>query len=147
MNHVIHATIRRDAHTITPVTVFPHEIAILQTIFGQENIQNKDGKLLDLKNLTEADIAGQVQVSDNEFERLTAKYGANEDGILVEQVYGKKASGNLEAAVERMAEALAKKVVKANPAAPAGDGKTQRGTRAAAANPAAPAGDGDTPQV
>lgn len=143
MSHVIHATIRRDAHTITPVTVFPHEIAILQTIFGQENIQNKDGKLLDLKSLTEADIAGQVQVSDNEFERLTAKYGANEDGVLVEQVYGKKASGNLEAAVERMAETLSKKAGKASPAAAStGDGKPPRAARAAAST-----GDGDAPQV
>lgn len=151
MNHVIHVTIRRDAHTITPVTVFPHEVAILQTIFGQESIQNKDGKLLDLKSLTEADVAGEVSVSENEFERLTAKYGGNEDGPLVEQVYGKQASGNLEAAIERLAESLAKKVAKASPAAsaPAGDAKTGRGTRAAGGTTAAsaPAGDGTSSQV
>lgn len=148
MNHVIHVTIRRDAHTITPVAVFPHEVAILQTIFGQESIQNKDGKLLDLKNLTESDIAGEVAVSENEFERLTAKYGGNEDGSLVEQVYGKQASGNLEAAIERLSEALAKKAAKASPAAaaPASDGKAARGTRAAGTT-AAPAGDGASSQV
>lgn len=148
MNHVIHVTIRRDAHTITPVTVFPHEVAILQTIFGQESIQNKDGKLLDLKGLTEADIAGEVALPENEFERLAAKYGSNEGGLLVEQVYGKLASGNLEAAIERLAEALAKKVAKASPAAaaPAGDGKAARGARAAGTT-AAPAGDGASSQV
>lgn len=149
MNHVIHVTIRRDAHTITPATVFPHEVAILQTIFGQESIQNKDGKLLDLKALTEADIAGEVALSESEFERLTAKYGGNEDGPLVEQVYGKQASGNLEAAVERLAESLAKKVAKAGqaPAASAGDGKASRGARATAGAPAASAGDGASSQV
>ncbi|MNU87060.1 hypothetical protein D3C71_768370 [compost metagenome] len=141
MNHVIHATIRRDAHTITPVTVFPHEIAILQTIFGQENVQNKDGKLLDPKNLSESDIAGEVQVSDNEFERLQAKYGANEDGPLVEQVYGKQATGGLEAAVERLGDALAKKASKAS-ASTAGDGRTTRVARGTAST----AGDGTASQ-
>ncbi|WP_189371444.1 hypothetical protein [Achromobacter spanius] len=133
MNHVIHATIRRDAHTITPVTVFPHEIAILQTIFGKENIQNKDGKLLDLKNLTESDIAGQVQVSDNEFDRLMAKYGGNEDGALVEQVYGKQAAGGLEAAVERLAAALEKIAAKAPATAEGKPGRAPRGTAGAPA--------------
>ena len=150
MNHVIHVTIRRDAHTITPVMVFPHEVAILQTIFGQESIQNKDGKLLDLKNLTEADIAGEVSLSENEFERLTAKYGGNEDGPLVEQVYGKQASGNLEAAIERLAESLAKKVAKAG-ASTSGDGKTGRGGRSAGSvtvpSGASTSGDGAAPQV
>lgn len=145
MNHVIHATIRRDAHTITPVTVFPHEIAILQTIFGQENVQNKDGKLLDLKNLTEADIAGQVALSDNEFERLMAKYGGNEDGPLVEQVYGKLATGALDAAVERQAAALEKVASKASAAA-TGDGKPGRAARGSASASAAATGDGTAAQ-
>lgn len=145
MNHVIHATIRRDAHTITPVTVFPHEIAILQTIFGQENIQNKDGKLLDLKNLKETDIAGQVQVSDNEFERLMAKYGGNEGGPLVEQVYGKQAAGALDAAVERLAAVLEKVAPKA-PATATGDGRPGRAARGTASAPATATGDGSAPQ-
>jgi len=149
MTPVIHVTIRRDAHTITPVAVFLHEVAILQTIFGQESIQNKDGKLLDLKSLTEADIAGEVALAENEFERLAAKYGANEDGLLVEQVYGKQASGNLEAVIDRLTEALAKKVSKASSAtaATAGDGKTGRGGRAAGATAATAGDDGAAPQV
>lgn len=145
MNHVIHATIRRDAHTITPVTVFPHEIAILQTIFGQENIQNKDGKLLDLKNLTEADVAGQVALSDNEFERLMAKYGGNEGGPLVEQVYGKPAAGGLDAAVERLAGVLEKIASKASAAA-TGDAKPGRAARGTASASAAATGDGAAAQ-
>lgn len=108
MPFVIHARIRRDANTITPVTVRPHEVAILQTIHGEENVQNIDGQVLDLKALEPVDIAGEVPASDDEFNRLASKYGGGEGGLLVEQVYGKKAAGGLDAAADRLDAALAK---------------------------------------
>ncbi|CUJ80805.1 MAG: hypothetical protein J0I68_30885 [Achromobacter sp.] len=108
MPFVIHARIRRDANTITPVTVRPHEVAILQTIHGEENVQNVDGQVLDLKALEAVDVAGEVPASEDEFNRLTSKYGGNEEGLLVEQVYGKRAAGNLDAAADRLDEAVAK---------------------------------------
>ncbi|WP_198317977.1 hypothetical protein [Achromobacter denitrificans] len=108
MPFVIHARIRRDANTITPVTVRPHEVAILQTIHGEENVQSVDGQVLDLKALEPVDVAGEVPASEDEFNRLASKYGGNEDGLLVEQVYGKRAAGNLDAAADRLDEAVAK---------------------------------------
>ncbi|WP_063588236.1 hypothetical protein [Achromobacter ruhlandii] len=108
MPFVIHARIRRDANTITPVTVRPHEVAILQTIHGEENVQSVDGQVLDLKALEPIDIAGEVPASEDEFNRLASKYGGNEEGLLVEQVYGKRAAGNLDAAADRLDEAVAK---------------------------------------
>ncbi|MFA1686558.1 hypothetical protein ACDY99_24000 [Achromobacter dolens] len=108
MPFVIHARIRRDANTITPVTVRPHEVAILQTIHGEENVQSVDGQVLDLKALEPIDVAGEVPASEDEFNRLASKYGGNEEGLLVEQVYGKRAAGNLDAAADRLDEAVAK---------------------------------------
>ncbi|WP_238878640.1 hypothetical protein [Achromobacter xylosoxidans] len=108
MPYVIHVRIRRDANTITPVTVRPHEVAILQTIHGEENVQSVDGQVLDLKALEPVDIAGEVPASEDEFNRLGSKYGGNEEGLLVEQVYGKRAAGNLDAAADRLDEAVAK---------------------------------------
>lgn len=108
MHYVIHARIRRDAHTITPVTVRPHEVAILQTIHGEENIQDLTGQVLNLKALEAADVAGQIPPSEDEFNRLSAKYGGDEGGLIVEQVYGKRATGGLEAAAERLDAAVAK---------------------------------------
>lgn len=108
MPFVIHARIRRDANTITPVTVRPHEVAILQTIHGEENVQSVDGQVLDLKALEPVDVAGEVPASEDEFNRLASKYGGNEEGLIVEQVYGKRAAGNLDAAAERLDEAVAK---------------------------------------
>lgn len=108
MPFVIHARIRRDANTITPVTVRPHEVAILQTIHGEENVQSVDGQVLDLKALEPIDVAGEVPASEDEFNRLASKYGGNEEGLLVEQVYGKRAAGNLDAAADRLDEAVGK---------------------------------------
>lgn len=34
--------IRRDAHTITPVTVPDYEVPLIQELFGTENVQNAD---------------------------------------------------------------------------------------------------------
>ncbi|WP_103035299.1 hypothetical protein [Castellaniella caeni] len=137
MNHVISAKVRRDAHTTTPVTVRPHEIAILQHIFGAENIHTMEGKVLEVKSLTAADVAGQTADSEDEFARLGAKYGGDEKGAYVEQVYGPRASGGLDKAIENLGTVVGKLVaddlVVAKPA---------RG-RKPAADPAAQTGTGD----
>lgn len=106
---LFHATIRRDAHTITPVTVPEHEIAILQTIFGEESVHNSQGRTVADNKLTEADVAGEVELSESEFDRLAAKYGGNADGLFVEQVYGKRATRGLDKAMEHQTEAREKK--------------------------------------
>lgn len=98
------ATIRRDAHTITPITVPEHEIAILQTIFGEESVHNSEGRTIAENKLTDADVAGEIELSEGEFDRLAAKYGGNDEGLFVEQVYGKRATGGLDKAIERYAE-------------------------------------------
>lgn len=126
MPFVIHARIRRDANTITPVTVRPHEVAILQTIHGEENVQNIDGQVLSLKSLEAVDIAGEVPASEDEFSRLATKYGGGEGGLLVEQVYGKKAAGGLEDAADRLDALVAKVAPEAgadSSTAPSGAGR------------------------
>lgn len=135
MSHVIHVKVRRDAHTTTPVTVRPHEIAVLKHIFGDENIHTHGGRVIDVKNLAADDVAGFVPLSEDEFGRLAAKYGGNEKGFFVEQVYGTKASGGLDAAMERLDAQVAELVSDD----PAGEAKP-RGRRSAKADD--PAGEG-----
>ena len=61
---LLNVTIRRDANTITPVTVPPYELSLLRQMFGKENV-------------TEGDQAGVIEVeAATEYERLSAKYGA-----------------------------------------------------------------------
>ena len=61
---LLNVTIRRDANTITPVTVPPYELSLLRQMFGKENV-------------TEGDQAGVIEVdASTEHERLSAKYGA-----------------------------------------------------------------------
>lgn len=92
--------VRRDANTITPTEVAEHEVAILQTMFGPENVHNANGKRIDENPLTDADVAGEVELElASEHDRLAAKYGANDEGVVVEQVFGKKASKQLESAI------------------------------------------------
>lgn len=128
MNHVISAKVRRDAHTTTPVTVRPHEIAILQHIFGGENIHTLEGKVMDVKRLTVEDIAGTSPDSEDEYSRLEAKYGGDKKGSFVEQVYGPRASGGLDKAIEILSADVAKLVPAAEPDA----AKPARGRRTAA---------------
>jgi len=133
MSYVISAKVRRDAHTTTPVTVRPHEIAILQHIFGAENVHTLEGKVLDAKTLTPADIAGQSPDSEDEFARLSAKYGGDKKGSFVEQIYGPRASGGLDKAIENLSAVVAKLV----PAAESGASKSGRGRKPAAESGAA----------
>lgn len=92
--------IRRDANTITPTQVPQHEVPILQTMFGAENVHNANGKRLDENALTDADVAGEVDLNPaTEHDRLAGKYGTNDEGVIVELVFGKKASRGLETAI------------------------------------------------
>jgi hypothetical protein len=107
--------VRRDALTTTPVNVPAHEVPILQTIFGEENVHNRRGQSLageDAAELSAADVVGEVDQQEDEFLRLERKYGGNDKGSFVEQVYGKKATRGLE---KRMAsdQADAEKAAKA----------------------------------
>ena len=84
--------VRRDAHTITPVTVPEYELLLLQELFGAENVQNADGRSIDEQGI--GAVVGQYNAGD-EYERFCAKYGFD----LVESVYGKKSAKTLEKAV------------------------------------------------
>lgn len=66
-------TIRRDANTITPITVPAHELPMLRNMHGKENVTQAEEPI----GTVEVDPAG-------EFERLSAKYGAGK----VAKVYG-----------------------------------------------------------
>lgn len=96
------AKIRRDAHTTTPVNVPEHEVPILQEIFGEENVQTPEGLSVAEHGLGEP--VGEMPAQDDEFGRLSAKYGAK----VVEEVYGKKASRGLETAMKEIAAKEAK---------------------------------------
>jgi hypothetical protein len=99
---IYHVQVRRDPHTTTPTHVPEHEIAVLQTIFGEENIQNLHGKPIggdEGAGLPEP--IGELRNGEDEFSRLSAKYGADDKGNLwVQQVFGTKASRGLENAIE-----------------------------------------------
>lgn len=103
---LINVKVRRDAHTISPTVVAEHELPILQTIFGDENIQTLAGGPIDASALKETDAAGVIELSDSEFDRLAAKYGANEKGVIVEQVYGTKAARGLDKVIKENSAAI-----------------------------------------
>jgi hypothetical protein len=110
---IYHIRIRRDAHTTTPVQVPAHEVALLQTIFGEENVHNLRGQPVIEAGMADEDLAGSFEATGEEFERLAAKYGGNEEGLYVEQVYGKKAGKGLENALEKaQTESAAKKAAR-----------------------------------
>jgi hypothetical protein len=82
---LILVSVRRDANTITPVTVPPHELTILRSIFGKENVQ-------------EVEQAGAVEIdATEEHNRLSAKYGSQR----VAKIYGDDGGDRLVELVER----------------------------------------------
>lgn len=86
---LIEVTIRRDAQTITPVTIPPHEQTILRAIFGKENV-------------VEGEQVGEVELDPaEEHSRLSAKYGAQR----VAKIYGEDGG-------ERLAEMVSRSNVK-----------------------------------
>jgi len=84
---IVSARIRRDAHTITPVTVLAHELPILYEIYGKENVTFDET----------VDDARPVD-ADGEYQRLANKYGLT----IVEEVYGRESSGRLADALDRV---------------------------------------------
>lgn len=89
---LIQVTIRRDANTITPITVPAYERTLLRNMFGAENVQGDD-----VIGAYEADPAG-------EYERLCAKYGTNK----VIKVFGDDGGERLQELVEKAAAGEAK---------------------------------------
>lgn len=93
---LIQVTIRRDANTITPVTVPPYEMTILRNMFGKENV-------------TEGEVVGEIEVNAaGEHERLSAKYGFEK----VAKVYGDDDGERLTELVEKAVGAKAKPATK-----------------------------------
>ena len=89
---LIQVTIRRDANTITPVTVPPYEMTILRNMFGKENV-------------TEGEVVGEIEVNPaGEHERLSAKYGFEK----VAKVYGDDDGERLSEQVEKAASGKGK---------------------------------------
>lgn len=86
MATIYDVTIRRDAHTHTPVQAGMHEVAILKDIFGDENV-------------TVGKQAGDAEIEDTgaEYGRLSNKYGPE----TMQRVYGPAGNGQFERAVER----------------------------------------------
>lgn len=107
---LIQVTIRRDANTITPVTVPPYELTILRNMFGKENV-------------TEGEQVGEFEVdAASEHERLSAKYGQGK----VVKVYGDDEG-------ERLTELVEKAAIKAKPAGKTEDEKeAEKAAKAAA---------------
>jgi len=86
--------IRRDAHTVTPVTLPEYEITVMQVVAGKENVQTADGRSIDEYGLGEP--AGFFKTSEDEYTRLCNKYGAE----VIEGIYGKKVMGALDKVVD-----------------------------------------------
>lgn len=85
---LIQVTVRRDANTITPVTVPLYELTILRSIFGKENV-------------SDGEVVGVVELdASQEHARLSAKYGA----ARVAKIYGDDEG-------DRLAELVAKAAV------------------------------------
>lgn len=97
---MVEVTVRRDAYTITAVAVPPYELTMLRQMFGKENVNGDK-------------VVGHIEVeADQEFERLSAKYGAQK----VVKVYGDDGGERLAEMVEKVAvkaEAKAKNPKKA----------------------------------
>lgn len=86
---LMQVTIRRDSMTTTSVEVAGYELPMLELIYGEGNVFK----------LSEDVQPRQIDDVGSEFERLAQKYGGNEEGMFVEQVYGKKVTGRFERAV------------------------------------------------
>lgn len=84
---MVEVMVRRDANTITPVAVPPYELTMLRQMFGKENVNGDK-------------TVGQMEVdAAGEFERLSAKYGAQK----VVKVYGDDGGERLTELVEKAA--------------------------------------------
>ena len=95
---LVQVMVRRDANTITPVTVPPYELTMLRQMFGKENVNGDT-------------VVGNLEVVPaDEFDRLSAKYGAQK----VVKVYGDDGGERLAELVEKAVEKAAEKPTKAS---------------------------------
>ena len=97
--------VRRDANTITPSMVPEYEFALLQELFGAENVQNVDRRRVDEDGA--GTPVGTFVASEDEYDRCSAKYGAD----VVEQIYGKKSAKTLQKAVDEIVKAGEEKAI------------------------------------
>lgn len=103
---LISVTVRRDANTITPITVPGYEIAVLRNLFGKENV-------------TENEVLRTIAVEpDGEYERLCANYGFE----LIAKIFGEDDGARLSELVQKAqvpdeSEVEVKKPTKADKAA------------------------------
>lgn len=101
-------TVRRDAQTITPVTVPEYEIPVLKNLFGKENV-------------TVNEVVRTIEIEpEGEYERLCAKYGFE----LIAKIFGEDDGLRLTELVEKSAvvaqeEGAEKPLTKAEKAAAA----------------------------
>jgi hypothetical protein len=108
MQDLYKVLVRKDSSSIIPLDVPEYEIPLLYTLYGEENVLNVDLKRVDEAGMGEP--VGQFKPSPDEHGRFAAKYGQNDEGPIVEQVYGKKA---LKAIDKLLAKEEAKPAAKA----------------------------------
>ena len=86
---LLEVVVRRDAQTITPITVPEYEIPVLRNLFGKENI-------------TVNDAVCTIEIdAEGEYERLCAKYGFE----LIAKIFGEDDGLRLTELVEKSAVA------------------------------------------
>ena len=92
-------TVRRDAMTITPVSVPDYEVPVLRNLFGKENV-------------TVGDVLRTISVDpEGEYERLCAKYGfeviakifGEDDGLRLTELVEKSEVSDKPAKAEKAA--------------------------------------------
>lgn len=88
--------IRRDAHTTIVETVTGHELAVLQAIFGIENVHNKSGKRIDQEGLDSPVSTRKIDSVEEEYERISMKYGS----AVIERIYGIPTNNTLGSKIE-----------------------------------------------
>ncbi|MCX8567055.1 MAG: hypothetical protein ON057_001782 [Glomeribacter sp. 1016415] len=85
---IVSLEIRRDAHTTTPTSVFKHELGILCSLYGKENV-------------SVGDIFCKREIEiDNEYLRLVGKYGEK----VVTDIFGVSESPALANAIQSIAQ-------------------------------------------
>lgn len=90
---LIKVLVRKDAMMTTEAEVGKHELPILESIFGKENINVINVKLPER----------EIENVNDEYQRLAMKYGGNDEGLFVKQIYG-------DAALNKLEEYLNKKI-------------------------------------
>jgi len=96
-------TIRRDANTITPIQVPAYEVPLVKHIFGKENVTDE----------SPAPVGVELD-PEGEYERLSAKYGAEAIAKFYGDDGGQRLQELIAKALEAADKAAAKKPAKAD---------------------------------